>query len=65
MGCGKSRNSTSPPPSRRPAAGAVKFKWPKGERIVQDMDMKQTMELSIPGQPAPIKQDVTIARNTG
>jgi hypothetical protein len=50
-----------------PPAGAVelKLKWPKGERIVESMDMKQTLELSLPGQPAPITQDVNMGQEYG
>jgi len=38
----------------------LKLKFPQGERIVQDMDMKQTSEISIPGQPAPTEQGTTM-----
>jgi len=43
----------------------LKLKFPQGERIVQDMDMKQTSEISIPGQPAPMKQDTTMGMQYG
>ena len=43
----------------------LKMKWPQGERIVQAMDMKQTMEMSIPGQAAPMKQDTTMGQEYG
>ena len=43
----------------------LKLKFPQGERIVQVMDMKQTMEMSIPGQPAPMKQDTTMGQEYG
>lgn len=43
----------------------LKLKFPQGERIVQDMDMKQTSEISIPGQPAPTKQDTTMGMEYG
>jgi len=32
---------------------------------VQDMDMKMNMELSIPGRPAPMKQDMTLGQEYG
>ena len=43
----------------------LKLKWPQGERIVQDMDLKQTSEISIPGQPAPMTQDTTMGMEYG
>jgi hypothetical protein len=66
MGCNKSGklNQTS---AFTPPAGAVelKLKWPQGERIVQDTDMKQNMELTMPGQPGPMKQDMTMGQEYG
>jgi hypothetical protein len=66
VGCNKSgklaQPSTSPPPS---GPVELKLKWPKGERVVQDMDMKQNMEMTIPGQPAPMKQDMTMGQQYG
>ena len=62
-GCNKSgklsQTSTFTPP-----AGPVelKLKWPQDEHILQDMDMKQTMQFSIPGQPAPMKQEMTMGQ---
>ncbi|MGD0745789.1 MAG: hypothetical protein ABSA45_11605, partial [Verrucomicrobiota bacterium] len=63
VGCNRSdklaQSSTFTPP-----AGPVelKLKWPQGERIVQDMDMRQNSELSIPGNAQTIKQDMTLAQ---
>jgi Family of unknown function (DUF6263) len=66
VGCSKSGKldtaSTFKPPS---GPVELKLKWPQGERIVQVMDMKQNMELSIPGQPAPMKQDMTMGQEYG
>ena len=66
VGCNKSGKlgtaSTFTPPS---GPVELKLKWPQGERIVQDMDMKQNMELSMPGQPAPMKQDMTMGQEYG
>jgi len=47
-----------------PPAGPVelKLKWPAGERVVNSFDMKMTSEISVPGQPAPIKQDITMGQ---
>ncbi|MGA3284588.1 MAG: DUF6263 family protein, partial [Verrucomicrobiota bacterium] len=66
VGCNKS-GKLAQPSTFTPPAGPVelKLKWPQGERIVQDMDMKMNMELSVPGQPAPIKQDMTMGQEYG
>src|ERR1700690_300459 len=66
VGCNKSGKlntaSTFTPP-----AGAVelKAKWPLGERVVQSMELKSTSEISVPNQPNPIKQDVTMGQEYG
>ena len=48
-------------------AGPVEFKlkWPLGERIEQDMDMKVTTEINIPNQPAPMHQETTMGQAYG
>ena len=65
-GCNKSgklnQSSAFTPPG---GPVELKLKWPPGERIVQDMDMKQTIEFSAPGQPAPVKQDTTMGQEYG
>jgi hypothetical protein len=45
-----------------PTSGPVelKSKWPAGERVVQNLDMKVKTELTIPGQPAPVLQNMTM-----
>jgi hypothetical protein len=66
VGCNKSgklnKVSTFTPP-----AGPVelKLKWPVGERVVQSLDLKQNMEISVPNRPQPIKQDVTMRQEYG
>jgi hypothetical protein len=66
MGCSKSSKLNQPSAFKTPSGPVeLKLKWPKGERIVQVLDMKQSMELTIPGQPAPIKQDVTMGQEYG
>lgn len=66
MGCNKSgklaERSVLPPPT---GPVELKLKWPQGERVVQDMDMKQNMEINIPGQPAPMKQNMTMGQQYG
>jgi len=66
LGCNKSGklNATS---EFKPPTGPVelKLKWPLGERVEQDMDMKMKMETTIPGQPTPVKQDMTMGQTYG
>jgi hypothetical protein len=66
VGCNKS-GKLAQPSTFTPPSGPVelKVKWPQGEHIVQDMDMKMNMELSVPGQPAPMKQDMTMGEKYG
>jgi hypothetical protein len=65
-GCNKS-GKLNKPSELKPPSGPVelKLKWPLGERIVQDMDMKMNMEFSIPGRPVPMKQDMTMEQEYG
>jgi hypothetical protein len=48
----------------RPPSGPVelKLKWPVGERTVQSFDMKMNTETSMPNQPQPVKQDITMGQ---
>lgn len=66
VGCSKS-GKLAQPSAFTPPSGPVelKLKWPQGERIIQDMDLKQNMEISIPGQSAPMKQDMTMGQEYG
>ena len=66
MGCNKSGKLAEPSTLPTPSGPVeLKLKWPQGERVVQDMDMKQKMEISIPGQPAPMQQDMTMGQEYG
>ena len=66
VGCNKSgklaQPSANPPPS---GAVELKLKWPQGERIVQDMDMKVKSEVSVPGRPVPMEQDMNMSQEYG
>jgi hypothetical protein len=66
VGCNKSEK-LSQPSTFTPPTGQVelKLKWPEGEHIVQDINMQQDMEISIPGQPAPMKQNMTMGQEYG
>ena len=62
-GCGKSDKLNQPSAYATPSGPVeLKLKWPPGERIAQDMDLKQNMELTVPGQPAPIQQEMTLGQ---
>jgi hypothetical protein len=51
----------------KPPSGPVelKLKWPVGERIEQDMDLKQKTEISLPAPAGPMKQDTTMGQAYG
>ena len=63
VGCNKSGklNTAS---KFKPPAGPMEFKmkWPVGEHVVQSMGLKVTSEISMPNQPDPIKQDMTMGQ---
>jgi hypothetical protein len=40
----------------------LKVKWPQGERVVQDTDMKINNEITVPGQPNPMQQNMTMGQ---
>jgi hypothetical protein len=66
MGCNKSGKLDQTSTFTSPTGPVeLKLKWPQGERIVQDTDMKQNMELTMPGQPGPMKQDMTMGQEYG
>ena len=62
-GCNKSgklnEKSTQPTPT---GPVALKLKWTPNERVVQNMDIKMKTETDVPGQPAPIKQDMAMGQ---
>ena len=66
VGCNKS-GKLNQPSTFTPPTGPVelKVKSPQGERIIQDTDMKQDMEFALPGQPTPMKQEMTMGQEYG
>ena len=61
VGCNKSGKLDEPSTFKTPTGPVeLKLKFPQGERIVQDLDLKQTSVISIPGQPAPTEQGTTM-----
>ena len=66
VGCNKAGKLHEASTFKAPSGPAeLKLKWPVGERIVQDMEMKQDMDISIPGQTAPMKQHMTTGQKYG
>ena len=66
VGCNKSGKLNTASKFTPPAGPvALTAKWPLGERVVQSMELKQTSEISVPNQPNPIKQDVTMGQEYG
>ena len=62
-GCNKAgklnQASTAPLPT---GPMELKLKWPLGEHVVQNMDMKSTTETAVPGQPQPMQQNITMGQ---
>jgi len=66
LGCNKSGKLNDKSTFKTPTGPVeLKVKWSLHERVVQDLDMKMTMEMAIPGQPAPMKQDMTMGQAFG
>jgi hypothetical protein len=66
VGCGKS-DKLARHPAFTPPGGPreLKLKWPKGEQIVEQMDIKEHSELSVPGRSIPVRQDISISQQLG
>jgi hypothetical protein len=66
VGCNRKAGKLNEHSTFKPPSGPVelKIKWPVGERIAQELDMKQTMETTVPGRD-PIKQDMTMGQTYG
>ena len=63
VGCNKSGKLNTASKFKPPAGPMeLKLKWPVGEHIVQSLDFKMNSEISMPNQPAPIKQDMTMGQ---
>lgn len=60
-GCKKSEKTAvlGPLPT---GAAELKLQWPENERFVHHFDIKQKGEITVPGLPEPIKQDMNMDR---
>jgi hypothetical protein len=63
VGCNKSGKLDTASKFTAPS-GPIEFKlkWPVGERVVQNFDLKMNMEISVPNQPSSIKQDMNMGQ---
>jgi Family of unknown function (DUF6263) len=64
-GCNKAGKLNEPSTFTPNGPVELKLKWPAGERVVQSLDMKMNMEIHVPGQPNPIKQDMDLGQRYG
>lgn len=66
LGCNKSGKLNEKSTFKTPTGPVeLKIKWPLHQRVVQELDMKMNMEMAMPGQPAPMKQDMTMGQAYG
>jgi len=66
VGCNKSGKLDTVSTFKAPSGPVeLKLKWPLGERVVMNMDMKQNMEIFMPNQPGSRKQDMTLGQKYG
>ena len=64
--CGKSDKLAQHPEFTSPGGPMeLKLKWPKGEQIVEEMDIKENSELSFPGRSIPVRQEISISQQLG
>jgi len=66
VGCNKA-GKLSQHSEWKPPAGpvALTLKWPLGERVEQDMDMQMKNVVTMPGQKAPLQQDMNMGQHYG
>ena len=62
-GCNKAGKLSEPSKTPLPTGPVeLKLKWPQGERVVQNMDVKSKTETAIPGRPEPMQQNTTMGQ---
>lgn len=66
VSCGVS-DTLAQRPAFTPPGGPIelKLKWPKGEEIVEQMDIKENSELSVPGRSIPVRQNIGVSQRLG
>jgi hypothetical protein len=66
VGCNKSGKLSDTSKFKAPSGPVeLKLKWPQGECVVMDTEMKQNMEIFLPNQPGSMKQDMTMGQKYG
>lgn len=66
VGCNKSGKLNEHSVFKAPSGPVeLKLKWPLGERIEQDLDLKQKSEILLPPPAGPMKQDTTMGQSYG
>src|SRR5664280_517468 len=66
VGCNKSGKLDTKSEFKAPSGPVeLKLKWPQGECVVMDTEMKQNMEIFLPNQPGSMKQDMTMGQKYG
>lgn len=66
-GCNKAGKLSQPSTQKTSPTGPVQLaqKWTDGEQIVKHIDMKMNMEINLPNQPDPMKQDINLGEKYG
>ncbi|HTV63865.1 MAG TPA: DUF6263 family protein [Verrucomicrobiae bacterium] len=66
-GCNKAGKLSQPSTEKTPPTGPEQLvqKWTDGERIVKHIDMKMNLEINVPNQPEPVKQDIILGEKYG
>jgi hypothetical protein len=66
-GCNKAGKLSQQSIEKAPPTGPVQLvqKWTEGEEIVKHIDNKMNMEINVPNQSAPVKQDVNMGQKFG
>jgi hypothetical protein len=66
-GCNKAGKLVEPSTEKTLPTGPVQLvqKWTDGEQIVKHIAMKMNMEINVPNQPQPVKQDLNLGEKYG
>lgn len=61
--CSKSPKVVKETKTMPTAPVVLKLKWPEGRYMVQTLEIKQSSEMTVPGAPKPMKQDMTMGQD--
>jgi hypothetical protein len=65
LGCHKATRLEQPSGKTPDGPVELRLRWTPGEHIVKSVAMKMNMEITLPGRPAPMKQDVNLSQDFG